>query len=296
MKKILFSLPLFMVIVLPVWSQSTFEDVGMEALYHQRIQYLQDSIEANMYYQYGEIILGNGLAVFEVPKGYKYLSPGQSRYVMTELWGNPPAQTLGLLFPANSGVFDTENYVIEISFAPLGYVDDRDVVDVNLSSLLGRMKADIPRLNNSRKAGGYKTYKIIDWASAPSYDIKNKKLYWAQEGYFEGNDETTLNYNIKILGRRGVLALSFISKMGHFKKVEKDIPLILSSIGFAPGHQYHEFDPRVDRIAPIGIDDLIIGEINAEDSLPRSLAKHGKYILLGSVLVFLIFRLFFSIN
>lgn len=45
----------------------------------------------------------------------------------------------------------------------------------------------------------------MGWAEPPSYDAPAHKMYWAKDLLFSGNTEHTLNYNIRILGRRGVL-------------------------------------------------------------------------------------------
>jgi uncharacterized membrane-anchored protein len=36
-------------------------------------------------------------------------------------------------------------------------------------------------------------------------------MYWAKEINFGGDSENTLNYNIRVLGRKGVLLLNFIA-------------------------------------------------------------------------------------
>ena len=62
-----------------------------------------DSVEASMNFQTGSVIISGNLATLNVPEGYKYLNPEQSEYVLTDLWGNPPSPSLGLLFPDTCG-------------------------------------------------------------------------------------------------------------------------------------------------------------------------------------------------
>ena len=47
----------------------------------------------------------------------------------------------------------------------------------------------------------------------PSYDAAAHKLYWAKELMFGTDMDHTLNYNIRVLGRRGVLVLNAVAEM-----------------------------------------------------------------------------------
>ena len=81
-----------------------------------------DSINNTFKYQEGTIILQNGLAKIEVPKGYKFLDEKQSAYVLTDLWGNPPEEVLGMLFPKNThpAFSDSFTYAVEINYSDEG--------------------------------------------------------------------------------------------------------------------------------------------------------------------------------
>ena len=88
-----------------------------------------DSVNASFRFQTGKVVLPGGLAEINVPAGFKYLNADQSAYVMSDLWGNPPSETMGLLFPEQSGPFDTNFvYAVEISYTEDGFVDDEDAI------------------------------------------------------------------------------------------------------------------------------------------------------------------------
>ena len=61
-----------------------------------------DSINNSYTFERGTIDISNGLATLRVPNGFKYLNATQSHQVLTDVWGNPPEETLGMLFPENS--------------------------------------------------------------------------------------------------------------------------------------------------------------------------------------------------
>ena len=51
------------------------------------------------------------------------------------------------------------------------------------------------------------------------FDSAQKKLYWAKELRFDGSPETTLNYNLRILGREGVLVLNAVAEVSQLSEV-----------------------------------------------------------------------------
>lgn len=240
-----------------------------------------DSIAEAMTYQYGTIELGDGIAKLTVPKGFKYLDPEQSNTVLTTLWGNPPAETYGLLFLEDqSPLSENFSYAVEISYSAEGYIKDDDAEDINYEELLEEMQSDIEASNPERIAQGYPSYQLIGWASTPFYDAENKKLHWAKELLFEGYDVPTLNYDIRILGRKGMLSLNVIGDMDALPLVKQDINKILESTEFTKGNQYSDFDPDIDEIAAYGIGGLIAGKLLLKAGF---FAKFWKLILLGGV-------------
>lgn len=90
-------------------------------------------------------------------------------------------------------------------------MSDEDAADIDYDELLEEMQDDIRDANPDREAAGYGTIELLGWAEAPHYDATSKKLYWAKELRFDGSDETTLNYEIRALGRRGILTMTFIA-------------------------------------------------------------------------------------
>ncbi|MFV0476999.1 MAG: DUF2167 domain-containing protein [Parahaliea sp.] len=94
---------------------------------------------------------------------------------------------------------------------------------------------------------------LVGWASAPYYDKSEHKLHWAQEIRFGDAPVNTLNYNIRILGRKGYLVLNFIADMDQKPQIEANIDSILALAEFNPGYRYSEFDPGIDKVAAYGI-------------------------------------------
>jgi uncharacterized membrane-anchored protein len=97
------------------------------------------------------------------------------------------------------------------------------------------------------------------WALPPHYDAKSKVLHWAKDLTVEGNKEDALNYDVRVLGRRGVVSLNCLATMSQVKEVEKHTPELVSMVTFNNGHAYADYDASTDKKAAFGIAGLIAG-------------------------------------
>jgi uncharacterized membrane-anchored protein len=212
-------------------------------------------------YRQGEIDLNGGLARLNVPKEFNYLGPDDAETVLVKLWGNPPSETkpLGMLMPANLTPLDTNCWVVTIDYSEDGYVKDSDANKINYDDLLKQMQKGIAENNEERKKQGYPAIHLVGWAATPRYDAATHKLYWAKDLRFDGEDGDTLNYNIRMLGRHGVLELNAVASLDQFSEIDKQTPQILGMVDFKEGNRYADFDPKTDKVAKYGIAALVAG-------------------------------------
>lgn len=218
-------------------------------------------------YQQGEIKIKGGLATLHVPTNFNFLDANDAKTVLVKLWGNPAAQvenTLGLLMPADKTPLDRDCWVVTINYAGDGYVKDDDASKIDYDELLKKMQAGIRENNKARTEKGYPAIELVGWAASPHYDATTHKLYWAKDLKFEGETRDTLNYDVRILGRRGVLVLDAISSMDQLPDIEKQTPQILSMVEFNQRNRYADFDPKVDKVAAYGIAALVAGGVAAK--------------------------------
>lgn len=272
-----------------VHAQETSETLTEE----QQKAYLKkiDSINNSFTYEYGKVELQNGLAEIQVPKGYKFLNAKQSKYVLTDLWGNPPSDVLGMLLPETTHpISENFTYAVEITYSDDGYIDDDDAKSLDYDELLKQMKEDTQAGNSERKKLGYPAIDFIGWASAPFYDANTKKLHWAKELNFEGEDTHTLNYNIRVLGRNGYLNLNAIGTIDVLPQFKNDVDQILQSVAFTDGNTYADFNPDIDKVAAYGIGGLIAGKVLAKAGFFAMILKFWKIIAIGIVGLFTAFK------
>lgn len=257
----------------------TEEEINAEDLIALQLQI--DSIEKSLNYEHGSIDLPGANAHIQVPEGFGYLNPEQANYVLSDLWGNPPGESLGLLVPDGVGVLGDESWAMELTWDEMGYVEDDDASDMDYTELLGEMQKDIEAENEQRKAQGYPTVQLLGWASPPYYDAANHVLHWAKQVKFEGTDENGLNYNIRILGRKGVMVVNAIGRESQLGVVQANVDKVMHSVAFNEGYTYADFDSGVDEVAAYTIGGLVAGKVLAKAGLFALFAKFGKIIILA---------------
>jgi uncharacterized membrane-anchored protein len=239
-------------------------------------------IENSLTYQSGIIELESGNAKITVPQGFRFLDKKQSNYVLSDLWGNPPDSTiLGMLVTANRGVLEDNSWVFTISFEEMGYVKDDDADDIDYDDLMAEQKKEFKEQNPERIKQGYQPIEFIGWASAPYYDKNKKILHWAKELKFGDDKKNTLNYNLRVLGRKGVFMINAIASMNALPEVKTNIDKVIASVEFKDGHKYSDFLPDVDNVAAWTIGGLVAGKILAKVGFFVLLAKFWKVIALA---------------
>lgn len=258
--------------------------------------YAEDrALLAGMDFRQGTVTIGNGLATIELPDDYYFLDAEDARLVLTAIWGNPPGNTtLGMIFPAD-GTPLHDVWGVEITFDDIGYVPDVDAAGYDYDDLMKTMQTDLVEENAWRRANGYYTLSLVGWAAEPRYDMRGHKLYWAKELSVDGEEANTLNYNIRILGRNGVLVLNFIAAMYQFDEVNRAVPEVLAMANFSKGNRYEDFDPSLDTVADVSMDGLITGDAEAQTGLlPAALLLLKKFWFLALLLPLLWWKRLFS--
>ncbi|MBZ4034422.1 DUF2167 domain-containing protein [Flavobacterium sp. 17A] len=246
-----------------------------------------EKIEKSFKYESGKITLPEGDGNLNVPKGFKFLNAEQTQNVLTNLWGNPEDKSiLGSLVPDGKGVTHANSWMFVISYQGDGYVKDDDADDIDYDDLLKTMKEDVAAANEERKKGGYPEVQLIGWASKPYYDNNLKVLHWAKELQFGTDKNHTLNYDLRVLGRKGMYNISAVAGVDQLEEVKASIPGIIKSVEFNEGHKYLDFDADTDTVAAWTIGGLVAGKVLAKVGFFAVLAKFGKFIVIGIIAAF----------
>ena len=242
-----------------------------------------DSIESKLHYKTGTVTLQNGVGTINIAPGFKFLDAEEARYILEDVWGNLKGQTaLGMILPADAKAVIAD-YAFIVEYEAIGYVKDDDADDINYDDLLKQMKEETTTANTERTKAGLETMDLIGWAEKPYYDKERKLLYWAKEIKVNGAEENTLNYDIRILGRKGVLVLQAISGISQLDSVNKNKENILKMVSFNKGSRYEDFDSNVDDVAAWTIGGLVAGKVLAKAGIIALILKNIKLVLLAIV-------------
>jgi uncharacterized membrane-anchored protein len=226
-----------------------------------------EEFEAKLGYQTGTVTLSGGMATIRLPESFRFLHEEGSRRLLVEAWGNPPesaADVLGMLVPSKVSPLSKDGWGIVITYDEDGYVDDKDAAGIDYGKMLKEMQESTAAANEERRKDGFEPVTLVGWAEAPSYDAAAHKLYWAKELAFGDDSEHTLNYNIRILGRRGVLVLNAVANMSQLSTIRVESRRILPAVEFSEGHRYADYLPGKDKAATYGVAGLILGATAAK--------------------------------
>lgn len=208
-----------------------------------------DLLVASFSYKSGTQRLG-GVATLAVPENYRFLDAAQSRVLVERLWGNAEnPNTLGMLMPERMSPLDKDCWGFVVSFEPSGYLDDQEAGKINYNRLLREMKEELKMDNMLRSSRGGGVITSMDWAFPPYYNKSDHSLHWARILHFEHRGQPVLNYELRLLGRRGALCFTAVGNASRLKQIREKLPEIAAAARFTNGNGYNDFNPRTDEPA-----------------------------------------------
>ena len=216
---------------------------------------------AQLHLQRGKITLPGGIATLDLPANFRYLSPTDAERVLVDAWGNPPGMvSLGMIVPAKTSVLERDSWGVIVTYEKEGHIKDDDADSIKYDELLKDMQASVLENNAERKKQGYPGIHLMGWAEKPSYAKDTHKLYWAKDLMVDGGAHS-LNYNVRVLGREGVLNLNAIASMQQIEAIKKEMQQVTAFTEFTEGNRYTDFDSKTDKVAEYGLAALVAGGV-----------------------------------
>lgn len=248
---------------------------------------------ASLNFQQGRVALPEAKAVLNLPSDFRFLNAADAERVLSEYWGNPPgSDAIGMLVPAAIPLSDNErSWAIVLQYQDDGYVSDEDAKEIDYQELLQDMQESTRESNDARRQQGYGTVELVGWAEPPRYDGASHKLHWAKELAFDGEAQHTLNYDVRVLGRSGVLVMRAVAGMGQLGDIKPGMAQAIEAVDFEPGARYADFNADTDRVAEYGLAALVAGGIAAKTGLLSKLlalllaAKKLVVVAVGAIAV-----------
>ncbi len=257
----------------------------------QMINTYLDSFEKTINYEHGKVKIKE-VAVLDVSEQYKFIPANKATEIIVDLWGNPKRDDiLGMLVAADYTVSKSDAWAFVITYDEDGFVKDEDADKINYDNLLKEIQKDEEETNKKRIKNGYPPIHMLAWAERPYYDKDKKVLHWAKKLQFGDTDPSiTLNYDVRVLGRKGILSLNAVGSMDQLQDINQHIPEVLKMATFTSGNTYKDFDPSIDKVAAYTIGGLIAGKLIAKTGILLLLLKNIKLILLAVFGGFAAFR------
>src|SRR5688572_4102584 len=164
-----------------------------------------------------KIPLGHELTL-DLPEEHVYLNPKDAK-VLLEKSGNFFGDGfLGIVLSKAKA-----NWWVSIQYSEEGYIKDDEKLDAD--EILKSIKEGNEQANEMRKEKGFPELVIDGWTESPHYDKAVHHLIWGILGHdVEGK---SLNYNTRILGRRGVVSLNLITDPTTLEQDKPEVQKLL---------------------------------------------------------------------
>lgn len=228
-----------------------------EAAFLQRMEALNASLKP----QTGSVKIPSARVTLTLGDDYYFLGAEDARKVLVDGWANPPGSVegvLGMIFPKGETFMDG-SWGAVITYTGDGYVSDSDAKTIDYAELLKQLQEGEAADNRARQNEGYAAVNLVGWAQQPAYDAAKHNLIWAKELAFSDSPEHTLNYDVRVLGRHGVLSMNIVAGMTDLQAIGADAARLMNTASFDAGARYTDYREGVDKKAAYGIGGLVAG-------------------------------------
>jgi uncharacterized membrane-anchored protein len=214
--------------------------------------------EASTPAQVQTIVLGDKLAQVELSPEYRFVDQEKSRKFLNEQ-GDKAENVLGIIAPLKTS---KDTYFIVCCFDDVGYIKDDDADKINADEILRAYKEGTEAGNEDRKERNIPPFYVGEWAEKPFYDKATHHVIWAieiKEHDVKTAPAVSINYNTRILGRKGVLSMNLVCDPKTLDHDKVKVKEVLAKTSFIKGQTYAEYVPGHDKLAEYGLAGLILG-------------------------------------
>jgi len=223
-----------------------------------------------------------------LPADYVYLGGLEAKTLMEKVGSLYNDDLLGVVASKN----EQEDWLVVIRYQEEGFVKDTEKIDAD--ELLKTIREGQEEANAERVKRGFSALKIDGWSEAPHYESAVHHLVWAL--LVSAPDGTSVNYNTRILGRKGHVSLNLVTDPAKLAVHKINASKLLAATTFKTGARYEDFNSKTDKVAEYGLMGLILGGAGlgaAKLVKIGLLAKFGKgliaLLIAGKKLVVLLF-------
>ena len=264
-----------------LWNTTAFaQEAPLTQEEEELIAQLQaDSIKG----QTGAIQLPSAYCTLNVPEGFVFLGPYDSKHLLVDYWGNPEDRlngVLGTMVKGDADIFYNVETAYVVSYDNCGYVSDKDAISIDYDALLKDMQEGVEEENKNNPTG--QRWELLGWGWHPTYDNQKKVLAWSKHYRIDGEQEV-LNYDVRVLGKAGFVVITAVASPDAKGQLMTDNAAIINSVNYNDGFRYSDFNPDTDHVAEWTIGGLIAGKVLAKAGVWAILAKFSKIIIIAVI-------------
>jgi len=221
----------------------------------QSVQRGVDALDPNS----GTITLAQTDSVLDLGERYHFYGAADARTILVEMWENPPSEAegvLGIIMPATATP-DQRSWGAVVTWEPIGWVSGTNAREADYDELLAQMQSATRAANRQRRADGFPEVQVMGWAQEPQHDSVANTVSWARELRFFDGSPNTLHYDLRVLGRHGVLSMNVVGTMDQLAEIRVAAEDLSDRVSFNPGARYADFDAERDEVANYGVAGLV---------------------------------------
>lgn len=167
--------------------------------------------------------------------------------------GVPSNKEIGSVYPMD----ENENWSVFFDYDDVGHISDDEKNDIDADALLKSYKEGTEAAN---KETTEENHLFVDgWDVPPTYDDNLHSLKWSLLAH-DINNETLINYNVRLLTREGYVSAILVTDPEHLVEDRKTFEnIVVSNFSVNAGEGYADFDESTDKLAEMGLTGLIVG-------------------------------------
>lgn len=190
------------------------------------------------------------VAEVQVPAGHMYTG-AKGAQALLQAMGNPTdGSEMGFFAPTSMVWF------VVFEWSDVGYVKDDDKDKLDGDKMLASIREGNESANEWRRENGQAELRVTGWSVPPRYNEETHNLEWAIKGESEG--EPVVNYNVRMLGRKGVMSAVLLVDPAKMEAVLPEYRAMLADYRFVQGQAYAEYR-QGDKLAKYGLAALVVG-------------------------------------
>lgn len=201
-----------------------------------------------------KVDLGN-VAEVDLDRSLLFLDAANTEKVKKMNHDVPSGNEIGSIFPKD----ENQSWDVVFEYHEVGHIKDDEKEDIDADAILDSYKKGTEERNKER-AESDRLY-VTGWDVAPFYNEATHNLTWSMLAE-DGNKRKLINYNVRLLTRKGYISAILVSDPAHLDADKKFLnEKILPKLTVKSGERYEEFNASTDKTSEYGLTELILGGV-----------------------------------